>query len=108
MLHRLQIIGALGKDAEIKQAADKTITTFQVAVDTGYFETTSQQWISRTTWYTCTLWKEVKTERLKKGAMIFIDGEPNIKPYINKDGEACVDMSMKVDKFKILVNAKTN
>lgn len=106
MLHQLTIIGTLGKDVEIKQVNEKPLAVFEVAVNTGYYDKKTSAWVERVTWYKCTYWKEINADRFKKGAMIYLEGEPKISAYINKELEPAVDNAMNVHKYKLLYSPK--
>lgn len=102
----MQIIGSLGRDVELREVKGKIISVFNVAVDTGFYDKTTNAWVERVTWYKCTHWKEINADRFKKGAMVYLEGEPKMSPYLNKENNLCVDHAMTVHKYKLLYSPK--
>lgn len=85
-LNRVQLIGYLGKDPEIRYTpSGKTVTTFSLAV--------SQRWKSgsetkeNTEWVNVEAWGrlgEVCKEYLHKGSMIYLEGRLKTERYEDK------------------------
>lgn len=83
MLHKLTIIGRVGKDAATKYTpGGKQVTNFSVAVDQGKDQPAR--------WYDVALWGDVNgnfTQHIRKGATVYCEGRDNPRVY-SKDGEA--------------------
>ena len=80
---RITIAGHLGSDPETRNAGSTTVTSFSVAVNTGFGEREC------CTWYRPSIWGkrgETAAQHLKKGDPVIISGEPQNRPY-EKDGE---------------------
>lgn len=93
MLHKLTIIGRVGKDAATKYTqGGKVVTEFSVAVEDRKDETT---------WYNVSVWGqggERLVGKVRKGAIVSCDGKPNPRPYINKkDDSLCIDNGLDVN-----------
>ena len=85
------LIGRLTKDPEIRQAGDKTVASYTLAID-GRGE--------HTDFIRCQAWEkkaEFVDKYLKKGMKIAITGRIQTGSYTTKDGR-------KVDTFDIVVN----
>lgn len=92
-MQKIELIGFIGKDAEIKETqTGKKLASFSLAVKSGK-ETTQ--------WYNCNFWGD-KIEafkglipHLKKGSKIYLDGilhHPTI--YTNSFGDVSVNLSV--------------
>lgn len=94
-MKKLQLLGNLGKDAEITQNGDNTAIKFTVA--TTERQKLSGVWGDLTTWSNVTYWgKREALEKLlphlKKGRKVYVDGKffcsiYNEKPVINLTAE---------------------
>ena len=100
MYAKTTIVGRLGRDPEMRYTAEGTpVTSFSVAVDSGYGDK------KRTTWYRVSAWRqlaEVCNQYLTKGRLVLAEGnlsEP--KPYQGRDGQwrASLDLTAFTVKF---------
>ncbi len=94
---KMQAIGRLGKDAEVKEFNSKKVINFSIAVDTGFGEN------KKTTWLECSYWREnVKiADYLLKGAQVHIDGEPSIRQW-EANGKSGVTFQVRVDNITLV------
>lgn len=78
----MQIIGRLGKDAEIRDAGGKKVLSFSVAVEDGYGDN------KKTLWVDCSKWgeKTAIAEYLTKGTQVWVAGDPGIRTWENGAG----------------------
>lgn len=93
----MQFIGTLGKDAEIRDAANTKVINFSVAVNIGYGDKKSTMWIE------CAKFGE-KTgiaEYLKKGTKVYISGEPALRTW-EKDGKNGAAINVRVQDIELL------
>jgi single-strand DNA-binding protein len=82
-MNKVILIGNLGKDPEVRQVKDTSVTQFSLATTTGFGDN------KKTQWHNVTLWgktAEVAGQYLKKGNRVCIVGEINYREY-EKDGE---------------------
>lgn len=100
---QLQLIGRLGKDAELV-GKNKDIATFSVAVGKG----------EETQWFRCTLFgKDGKpagvSKFLSKGTQVYITGRPVLDLYKDKDGNEKIgtDIKVLVNQVELLGGLKT-
>jgi single stranded DNA-binding protein len=82
-MQKIIIAGALGQDAQTREAGDNVAINFSVAVNErrGDKETTS--------WYACTLWrgkdKAGIAAHLKKGTGVIVEGTPDAEAWMGKE-----------------------
>lgn len=80
---KIQIIGNLGRDPEMRYMPDgRAITSFSVAVNDDYTNKTGEL-ISRVAWFRVTVWEkraEVCQKYLHKGSKVFVEGKPGYNP----------------------------
>ena len=92
--------GGLGKDC-IKKFTQKgdAVTSFSVAVNSGFGEN------KVTTWANCTLWgkqAESLEPYLLKGVTVGISGELTLRKYENKDGTKDSNLDVRVSSVTLL------
>ena len=94
----IQLIGNLGKDAEIKNVNGRTFVAFNVA------STEKRNQEPRTTWVSCTLNGDGGglTPWLKKGTQVFIRGNMAVNTYRANDGSTGIDIRCFVDKIQLV------
>lgn len=99
-MKQIQIIGHLGKDAEVKRFGETDYTSFSVAV------TEKVKGEDVTTWFDCLKYGTNDNLRplLVKGKQVFIQGSLNAKTS-ESNGKTYLNLSVNVDKVQ-LVGAK--
>lgn len=97
---KLQAIGHLGKDAEVKQVGEKTVINFSVA------HTEKVNGESKTIWVECAKWgdKTAVAQYLKKGTQVFVEGTPEVRTW-EKDGKGGASLKLFVTNLQLLGNA---
>ena len=103
-LNKVQIIGNLGQDPEVRQAGQSTVASFSVA--------TSERWTDRagqkqekTEWHRCEAWgrlAEVMGEFTKKGSQVYVEGSLTTEKYTDKDGIDRYTTKVKVQSVQLL------
>jgi len=92
--------GNLGSDAEIRYTADqKPITSWSVAVTSGYGKS------EKTNWVRCTMFGDRGTklaEFLKKGTQVAVSGEASLNEFTNKQGEVKTSLECNVSNLTLL------
>jgi len=99
-MQTIQIIGYLGKDAEIREFNGKKIVTFSVAVTRKYKDSEDH-----TTWYYCTRpYREDSNllEFLTKGRRVFVRGELTADVFIPEDAQKQPMVSLRIACDKVL------
>lgn len=103
---KMQFIGTLGKDAEVKDLGNRKAINLSVAVNKDYKNAEGEK-VERTDWISCTIWKgkeqSIKVaEFLKKGKKVFVTGEPGVDAYVSKDGKPKGNLTLSIKELEIL------
>lgn len=99
-LAHIVLTGHLGRDPETRHTqAGKAITSFSLAVKTGYGE------YERTTWWNITCFGktgETAEKFLTKGQAVCVIGEPSLRGWKDKEGNEKQTLEVSVDKIVLL------
>jgi single-strand DNA-binding protein len=86
-LNKVQLIGNLGKDPEVKYTPSGTAVA-KIAIATNErFKDKDGQWQDRTEWHNVVLWArlaEIAGEYLKKGGKVYIEGRLQTRSWDDK------------------------
>lgn len=96
-MKQIQIIGNIGKDAEVKKFGDTEYTTFTVAVTEKVKEETV------TTWFDCLKYGTNDKLRpyLLKGSKVFVQGNLSVKTS-EKDGKTYTNINVNVSSLELI------
>ena len=87
--NRVQLIGNLGNDPEVKKAANgKNWVRFSLATNVKYKDK-SGQLQEKTQWHSCKAWNsvaEIAAKHLRKGRQVMISGSLEYEKYTDKEG----------------------
>ena len=86
--NRVQLIGRLGQDPEVKQTNGGTLARFPLATSESYKNKQGER-VEDTQWHTIVLWgnlAEIAGKYLQKGKEIALEGKLNHRSYEDKDG----------------------
>ena len=100
---KIQFIGNVGTDATLKQLDNSNVINFTVAVNESYKNKDGvKQTVTK--WIDCEVWNRPKLQAfIKKGGMLFINGNPEVREYIPKDGQEPKAVQIcKVDEIQFL------
>lgn len=100
---KVEIIGNIGRDAEIKYMEDGTATTkFTVAVTPPRYGNKEPV----TQWFFCTMWGkrgETLSQYLLKGTNVYVDGQLTVRTYTSQaDGETKVSVDVRVNEVVLM------
>lgn len=106
-MNQVNIIGHLGRDPEMRYTPQgKAVTSFSVAVKTGFGEN------AYTLWFRCAAWEkqaQVCNQYLKKGSKVRVTGEltgdretGNPKLWTRQDGSAGTNFDVTVREVEFL------
>lgn len=88
-LNRVQIIGNLGQDPEMRTTPQgKSVCTLNIATTESYKDQ-SGNWQENTDWHRVVLWErlaETAGQYLKKGNKVFIEGKLKTRSYQDQQG----------------------
>ena len=86
-LNRVQLIGNLGKDPEVKYTPSGTPVAKLTIATNERFKDKSGEWQDRTEWHNVVLWQrlaEIAGEYLKKGGKVYIEGRLQTRSWDDK------------------------
>ncbi len=100
---KLQIVGNLGKDCILKEINGKNVINFSVAHTERFKDSTGAQ-KERTTWVECAYWTDrtAIAPYLKKGQMVYAEGNPDVDGYLNKENQPSATLRMRVRDIQLL------
>lgn len=88
-LNRVQIIGNLGRDVEMRYTANgNAVSSFSVAVNEKWTSNGEKQ--ERTDWFTVNAWNklaEICSQYLQKGSCVYIEGRVTLHEWEGNDGK---------------------
>jgi single-strand DNA-binding protein len=102
---KLTVIGNLGRDAIVRDAQGKSVISFSVA-HTEKFKDSNGVQKDKTTWVECNYWSERinLVPYLKKGNQVYVEGQPTIDVYENKEGQKVASVKLRVTQVQLLNN----
>ena len=99
-MNNLCATGRIGKDCETRFTGNgDAITSFPVAIDSGYGEK------KVTTWLNCSMWGkrgESVAPFLKKGGQVAVSGELTNRPYTDKSGNEKFSLDLRVNDLTLI------
>lgn len=103
-MNRLEIIGHIGNDAEVKDLGNNQVISFNVAVTEKWKDKQSGEVKSKTDWFQCAKWGNNTSlaQYLKKGTQVYISGKAEAKSYVGNDGQLKQVLSLNVNEIKLL------
>ena len=105
--NKVNLIGFLGSDAEVRNANNRSFTTFSVATQSSYKDKKSGERVMHTEWHSCVVFGKLSefASTLKKGAHVQVEGELRSREYDSKKTdskqrvwEIRVDSILKLDR----------
>lgn len=111
MVNKVTLIGRIGKDAESpKLICGALYTKFSVATSKS-IKDNDGNWNEKTQWHNVIAWREVaeRAERLvKKGVLIYVDGEIEYGEYTGQDGVKRYTTNILAHSFRLLEKRENN
>ena len=105
--NKVNLIGFLGSDAEVRSANNRSFTTLSLATKSSYKDKKSGQFVSQTEWHRCVVFGKLAefAGTLTKGAHVQVEGELRSREYDSKKAESKqriweirVDSILKLDR----------
>ena len=103
---KIDAIGNLGRDAELRVHNGKEFATFTLAVNKTYKNQQGQK-IEETTWLSCTTSNLNVAQYLLKGTRVCIRGDVSLTTYRDKQGQARAGMDVRVTELELLGSPAT-
>ncbi len=105
--NKVNLIGFLGGDAEVRNANNRNFTTLSLATKSSYKDKKSGQYVTQTEWHRCVVFGKLAefAGTLTKGTHVQIEGELRSREYSSKKTdskqriwEIRVDSILKLDR----------
>lgn len=106
---KLQVIGNLGRDCQVKEVNGKNVINFNVAHTERYKDNQGNQ-KERTTWAECAYWtdKTAISPYLTKGQLVYVEGAPEAEAYMNKENQPAATLRLRVSNIQLLGGKSSN
>lgn len=88
MKNKVQLIGNVGQDPEVKDINGKTVANLTLATNEFYYNDKGEK-VEQTEWHRVTAWgkpAEIIEKYVSKGKEIAVDGKLTHRSYDDKDG----------------------
>jgi single-strand DNA-binding protein len=110
-LNKVQIIGRLGKDPEMRYTpSGKPVTTFSVAVSRTW-STTDGEKHNETEWFNVVAWStlaETCKQYLSKGQHVYIEGRLQTRRWDDKEGQKHTSVEIVASEMIMLDRRESN
>lgn len=104
-VNKVILVGRLGRDPETRSTnSGQTVANFSVATDESFKDRNGERQ-KKTEWHKIVVWgkqAEIAQQYLKKGSLVFIDGQIQSRKWTNKDGAEQVAFEIKANNFRML------
>ena len=104
-LNKVQIIGHLGKDPEMRYTpSGKPVTTFSVAVSRSWNSADGERH-SETAWFNVVAWgnlAEICKQYLVKGQQVFVEGRLQTRRWDDKEGQKHTSVEIVANEMMML------
>jgi len=108
-MHKITIIGHLGRDLEMKYTPDgQAVTTFSVASSRKY-KTAAGEQREETEWFNVSAWgklAEICNQYLTKGKQVYVEGRLKIRTYQTQAGETRFSIDVSCSEIQFLGGAQ--
>jgi single-strand DNA-binding protein len=109
-LNRVELIGNLGKQPEIKKVnSNNKVATFTLATtEPAYTLQNGTQVQEKTEWHNIVAWgscASIAERFLKKGQQVYVEGKMKTRSYDNKNGQKCYITEVICEKIVLLSNS---
>lgn len=103
-MEKLTLIGNLGKDPEMDYLdTGVCCTKFSLAVNRRVKK--DNEWDKIAVWYSITAWREAAESlgtSLRKGDKVYLEGQPEIEMYTDKNGKVQISKGLTVKTYEFL------
>lgn len=91
-LNKVQLIGHLGKDPEVRHTQDgKAIVSMSLATTESWTDKSTGERKEKTEWHRIVIFNDnlakVAEKYLKKGSGVYVEGQLQTRKFVNKNGE---------------------
>jgi single-strand DNA-binding protein len=101
-MQKIEIIGRVGADAQVKDLGQNQVINFSVAVSETYVKNNEK--VTNTTWYEISKWgnNTAVAQYIKKGGLIYVSGKINNRAWVKEDGTAQVVNGINAFEIELL------
>ena len=88
MINKIELIGHVGQDPELRDANGTPVCKFSVATKESWKDKAGE-WQNKTEWHNVVVWRDLAdrtAKYIKKGMLVYIEGKMTYRKYQNKDG----------------------
>jgi single-strand DNA-binding protein len=108
-VNRVELIGNLGRDPEIRTlTSGKTIATLSVATSESWKDQQSGEWRDRTEWHRVVIFNEglakVAEKHLEKGMKLRIEGKLRTRKWEDQNGQDRYSTEIHIENFDGSIN----
>lgn len=104
-MHKIIIIGNLGRDPEMRYLpSGESVTSFSVASNRRYRSPEGEN-REETTWFNISAWgrqAEICNQYLTRGSQVYIEGTPSVRSYQGNDGQNRVSFDVRLLNMQML------
>ena len=103
-LNKVQIIGNLGKDPDLRYTPNSTPVCKLVIATTEKVKQ-GDIWVDETEWYNIVLWNrkaEIAGDYLRKGNQVYIEGKKKTRKWQDENGKDCYFVEIIASDMQIL------
>jgi single-strand DNA-binding protein len=104
-LNKVQLIGNLGNDPEVRSMPDGTAVASITLATTESWKDKDQQRQEHTEWHRVSFFgrlAEVVGEFLSKGSQVYVEGKLHTRKWEDKDGQTRYTTEIRADEMKML------
>ena len=106
MLNKIQIIGRLGKDPEVRYTPQgDAVCNFSVATTEKWKDKASGEVQEETTWHRVSAWgrqAEIVGEYLKRGSLVYVEGKMTERKYTDQSGAEKRSFEIRMSDMRML------
>lgn len=110
MLNKVQIIGRLGQDPEVRHMpSGDAVCNFSLATSEKWKDKASGEQREATEWHRISAFgrvAEIIGEYVRKGSLIYVEGKLQTRKYIDKDGAERTSTEIRLEEMKMLGSAE--
>lgn len=99
-MQKIEILGTIGRDLEIKNLNGSETAVFSVAVNSVYRNQDGEK-VESTNWYNIYSKQKGRGEYLKKGANVFVRGNLRVSIYKDKQNENKISLDVTATEIEI-------
>ena len=105
MLNKVQIIGRLGRDVELRQTpSGQSVASFTVATDESYTSRDGQK-VEQTEWHRINIFgkqAELCGKFLGKGSLVYVEGRIRTRKWTDQSGQERSSTEINADRVQFL------